>query len=82
MEVTLAGQTLDEASTAKSLDTTSQRLAKLDRTKLNQSDAAAYDQVNDLVSAGRQALRRHNVLVASSYALKASTLMNRLSAVR
>jgi hypothetical protein len=54
----------------------------LDRAKLEKHDSAVYDQVGDLLSAGREALRRHNLLVASGFAQKATTLMDRLPAGR
>jgi hypothetical protein len=80
--VTLAGQAVDVGSTERLLDKTAQRLGRLDRAKLSKHDAAAYDQVGDLLSAGREALRRHSLLVASGFAQKATTLMERLPAPR
>jgi hypothetical protein len=81
-QVTLAGQAVDVGSTERLLDKTAQRLGRLDRAKLSKHDAAAYDQVGDLLSAGREALRRHSLLVASGFAQKATTLMERLPAPR
>jgi hypothetical protein len=81
-QVTLAGQAVDVGSTEKLLDKTARRLGQLDRAKLEKHDSAVYDQVGDLLSAGREALRRHNLLVASGFAQKATTLMDRLPAGR
>jgi hypothetical protein len=81
-QVTLAGQAVDVGSTERLLDKTAQRLGRLDRAKLNKHDAAAYDQVGDLLNAGREAVRRHNLLVASGFAQKATTLMDRLPPTR
>ncbi|MGH7932537.1 MAG: hypothetical protein ACREQN_05150 [Candidatus Binataceae bacterium] len=76
--VTLAGEGSGSAVTARSLDATANQIAHIKRASLNSSDAAAYDQVNGFLKAGREALERRDYVVASGFAQKASALVNRL----
>jgi hypothetical protein len=66
------------AAAEKSLDTTSQRLGRFQRNRLNGSALASYDQANAFLNQGKQALAEKDYVAASGFAQKASVLADKL----
>lgn len=56
------------------------KLAGVDRSKLNGSDAATYDQATGFVTAARQAMAQQDYVAASGFAQKASLLADKVAA--
>lgn len=76
--VTLAGEPSDPDAPGRIIDRTSRKLAQVDRAQLTTQEATAYDQVQDFLNAGRQALAHKDYLTATGYAKKAWVLVNKL----
>lgn len=76
--VTLAGEPSDPDAPGRIMERTSRKLAQVDRSRLTTQEATAYDQVQNFLNAGRQALEHKDYLTATGYAKKAWVLVNKL----
>jgi hypothetical protein len=77
-DVTLAGESDNNAVIEQLLNAIDVRLARVDHHALSAQDDAAWKQATGFVDAGRQALSHRNYLMASGYARKASALASKL----
>ena len=69
----------DSSATAeKSIDATSQRLARFHRNQLNGPALAAFDQANAFLNQGKQAIAEKDYVAASGFAHKASLLADKI----
>ncbi|HVN29804.1 MAG TPA: hypothetical protein VMT64_15015 [Candidatus Binataceae bacterium] len=73
-----AGNTSD--TVAKAIDSTSQRLARYDRSQLNGTPLAIFEAANGFLNQGKQALADKDYVAASGFAHKASVLADKLQA--
>lgn len=67
-------------SAEKTVEATSQRLARFDRSRLNGAALATYDEANGFLNQGKQALAEKDYVAASGFAHKASVLADKLQA--
>jgi len=61
------------------LDETGTKLTSINRSRLTPENAAAYDQAQGLVNAGRNAMREQDYLAAAGLAEKASVISRQLA---
>jgi septal ring-binding cell division protein DamX len=65
-------------SAEKAIATTSDRLARFDRSRLKGPILSTYDQANGFLNQGKQALAEKDYVAAAGFAQKASALADRL----
>jgi len=65
-------------SAEKAIATTSDRLARFDRSRLKGPTLSTYDQANGFLTQGKQALAEKDYVAAAGFAQKASALADRL----
>jgi len=68
----------NSGSAEKAIATTSDRLARFDRSRLKGPALSTYDQANAFLNQGKQALAEKDYVAAAGFAQKASALADRL----
>jgi len=78
--ISMASPGDSSGSAAKVIDSTSRRLARFDRNRLNGPTLATYDEANGFLNQSKQALTEKDYVAASGFAQKAAVLADKLQA--